>query len=925
VGSFVKNIKKVLVAAVVIPGLAFAVQAPNPRSIANNVKNTARSSASADPNVSVRRSATSVIARSVAVNGRKNNTIVRARSVISRTPSNVSVRSGANFVSNNAILSRSATSKPNTIVRSTAKQADTQAGKVSLSRVAKARATAVFDDVSKIGGGYSSCRDAYATCMDQFCAIADDAYRRCYCSDKFATLRDTSDNINTALGILVDFQNNNLNAINKTAAEVDAMYSSTAGEMAIKKDTSASQKMLDEIGDVLSGKKNKKGSSSGNSSLGIIDFTGLADVGDVWSSDSSTVFNSRASDSMSGLEGRALYKRASSQCASIMGANCTSDTMFNLASSAYSIMVTQDCNVLEKTVNAKKENLMQTVRKAEQILRNARLEEYRAHNSQDVNECLNKVEAAMTEPLVCGQNYEKCLDYTGLYINATTGEPISHQLFDLNKISPVLGDIDVIESNPRWNEFLDSKQKFVVTALDTCRNLADDVWLEYKRSAMVRIAQMQDAKIEQFKNSCVQTIKECYNTNDDTLKDLTDDVLGGTAYDVGATRAITVRNVCYQDVLACAAMYGDVDGCQYDQNSRKIVPRKGGGKCGLSALLAYVDSVDTARVAQGCESALIAKAHDMCDPVNSPTTYTTTTTTTTTSTSKAAKLGRMVINHGSLPTLHIGGTILQQGGPQIKNLTVAPIALKVADDSKYPAGCKDWQLSKIQNELKQHAIDFCAINLAAEDRSNVNVSERTTINLNIIKNAIDSVFERLCMDLGYDSKTCHGNYASDLTEEDFNNKHTEQPSFKAKDRLQELVDDYNEHVESNKGAGYGDMGGFGNDRANVYLDTVLSPEEKAKQLVTKGEDVAGQVANIEKDFLMSEAYGTKEMLEGQTQSTLFQSGYGEGAFAGYASYAPGGASTTGSAPAAIGIVDSTAVGLNAMEASSVNAGVATGY
>ena len=849
---------------VIIPGLAFAAQAPNPRSTTNNMKNAVRS-ANADPNVSVRRSATSVIARSVAVNGRKNNSVVRARSVVSRTPNNISARSSINFVPNNATVSRSAISKPNTIVRSAIKQSDNSVNKSGLSRAAKSRATAVFDDVTKIGGGYSSCRDSYATCMDQFCAVANDTYRRCYCSDKFITLRDTSDNIDTALNMLVDFQNNNLNAINKTAAEVNAMYSSTAGEMAIRKDTSSSQKMLDEIGDILSGKKTKQKASSSSSSLGVIDFGGLSDMGDIWSSNSSTAFNSRSSDGMAGLEGRALYKRASNQCASLVGANCTSDTMFNLASSAYSIMVTQDCNILEKTVNAKKENLMQTVRKAEQILREARLEEYRAHNSQDVNECLNRVEAAMTEPLVCGPNYEKCLDYTGLYINATTGEPISHQLFDLNKIAPVLGDIDVIESNPRWNEFLDSKQKFVVPALDTCRNLAADVWVEYKRSAMVRIAQMQDAKIEQFKNSCVQTIKECYNSNDGTLADLTSGVLEDTAYDVSATRAVTVRSMCYQDVLACAAMYGDANGCEYDASTRKIVARKGAGKCGLSALLAYVDSVDTARVAQGCEAALVAKTHDMCDPI----TYTTTTTTTTSS--------RAAIAFLQVPTWGTSDASSSSSSTSSSNST-----------AKYPDGCKDWQLGKIKEELELHAIDFCAFELAADDRSNVNVSETTTMNLNIINNTVDSVFERLCMDLGYDSKTCHGNYKSDLKEDDFRNKNTG-TSGKAKDRIQEIVDDYNEHVESNKGAGYGGMGGFGNDKANVYLDSVLSPEQKAEMLITGGGDIIDQVGRRENDF-MTEALGMQEGLMGELmqnqalQSQLFQNNAQQAAGSGVAGY-----------------------------------------
>ena len=62
----------------------------------------------------------------------------------------------------------------------------------------RARATAVFTDISKIGGGYAACREAYATCMDQFCANANDTYRRCYCSEKFTEFRDTENALDEA-------------------------------------------------------------------------------------------------------------------------------------------------------------------------------------------------------------------------------------------------------------------------------------------------------------------------------------------------------------------------------------------------------------------------------------------------------------------------------------------------------------------------------------------------------------------------------------------------------------------------------------------------------------------------------------------------------------------------------------------------------
>ena len=784
--------------AIVAPAVAFGGQSPRTASSKVLTRNQ-----SLDNNTLIRRSATSVIARSTAANARNSRKTVTARPAVVRNASNVFARSGARVASAGSNLSRSAVSK-----NGTARSAiiNKKASTSNVSRATVSRATAVFDDVTKIGGGYANCRDAYATCMDQFCAVANDTYRRCFCSDKFSTLRETSDNIDQALNVLVSFQNENLEAVNKTAAEVSAMYSSTAGERAIRKDTSASQKMLNEIGDILSGKKSKK-KNDYSVSTGILDFGDLSDIGDVWSSNNSTIFNSRDVDSMSGLEGYALYKRAGTQCAALMGDVCSKDSTFNLAASAYSVMVTQDCNILEKSINAKKENVMKTVKQAEQLLRQARLEEYRAHNSQDVNECLTRVEVALLSPVACGNNYEKCLDYTGLYIDSNTGNPISHQLFNLTNISPELGDIDVIKANPRWDEFLEGKKMFATTALDTCRSLADTVWTEYKRSAMIRIAQMQDAKIEEFKDSCVQTIKECYNTNDETLN-LTSDTVTNDMYDVGAGRAVTVRDMCYQDVMACAAMYGGSDGCEYDKKTRKITTKRN-GHCGLNSLLAYVDTVDSARVAQGCETALVAKAHNMCDPLD----------TTSSSTSRAAVLSSVLARAATGSTKNTvtcaEGYFLPKGetscspcsswlrlkkfsaeqrqrkycpggGPYSKSNTEdqgikdcpngsvansdhtdcvsssssTDSSTKSSTDSsttttaKYPDGCKSRKLQTIRDELYNHADDFCSVDLVTDDRANINKKDESALNIQIVKDTIFNVFLRLCLDLGYPNATC---------------------------------------------------------------------------------------------------------------------------------------------------------------------------
>lgn len=572
----------------------------------------------AESSASIRRAATSVIARSVAQNNRKNRTVVNARPAVSRAATKRTVGGRTSAISNSSNVSRVATTNRAAMARSGVNGTNIVRSAANVSRAGTARATAVFNDVSKIGGGYAACRDSYATCMDQFCANANDTYRRCYCSNRFIDFRKTSDSLDQALTMLADFQNTNLDAVDKTAAEVDAMYSASEGEAAIKRDTSASQKLLDNISDLLSGKKSSSYTTSSGTSTGVLDFSGLLSSSggddDIWggSSSLSSAFDFGGSSrytNMSDMEGDELYTAANRQCSSIARNECGGDAVFNLARSAYSIMITQDCNIYEKNINAKRESVQNTVRTAEKYLREARLEEYRAHNSPDVNACLDNVESAIRRSTACGENYEKCLDYTGLYINNVTGEPVySKALFDLNNLIVLDGSADVLSKNAKFDTFLEEKKIFAESALDSCRGIADTVWYEFKRSALIQIAQAQDAKIQEVKDTCVQTVKDCYDQQISALDELGgDDITKLTS----AISAIAAHDMCRDSVLTCASLYGDVDGCVYDDSTKTLRQREG-KKCGLQSLLAYVNTVDSVRVAQGCENSLREYAKELC-------------------------------------------------------------------------------------------------------------------------------------------------------------------------------------------------------------------------------------------------------------------------------------------------------------------------
>ena len=593
----------------------FAAQSPNPRSA---VLNDAAVNPRSDSKIVVRGNGDTTVSSAVrsrsAVAGRGAN--VSARAVAPARVVSNSARSATNKKVVNsgrsAVVSARAASVP-AIARSATKAGgatSARAGKINVQKSGLARvgrATAVFSDVSKIGGGYAECRESYATCMDQFCANANDTYRRCFCSSKFSEFRDTEAALDQAKVLLQRFEDNNLNAVDKTAAEVNAMYTATVGEAAIKNDVSGAQSILNEIGDLLAGRK--KVNQESNQEPEIMDFT--VDMDDIWGSTNSMFDDaSRGEDPLKSLEGIELYSTSNKQCLELVTDKCQNSAVLNMATSSYNIMINQDCNLYEKKIDSQREAVMQTVRQAEKYLREARLEEYRAHNSADVNECLSKVKTEVTRDTVCGEDYRRCLDYSGIYVNQTTGELIySNKLFKMVDLIKLDGSADVLGQNAEFNKFLDSKRQFVSGALDTCRDIADIVWGEFKRTALIEIAQAQDEKIEEVKSSCVTTMGECYDEQTGQLKNFDKT----TAQASGALAANAARTMCQDKVAACAALYGNGQ-CKITKNGTI----ENAHECGVGALMDFVDTVDTVKIAEGCATALTNyTTQELCAPLSS--------------------------------------------------------------------------------------------------------------------------------------------------------------------------------------------------------------------------------------------------------------------------------------------------------------------
>lgn len=519
------------------------------------------------------RSSASTVSRTSSVNRSANQ---QKQSVSARTATTTIPRSNATTVSR---TSRTSNTKSNNtaLARTASIPRITQ----TTNAIARAATTTTSLESSTFGTGYNACRDAYFTCMDQFCATANDSYRRCICSSKITEIQNRERALNQASGQLQDFANLNLSIIDKTANEVKAMLSASEGETAASKskDSSSSAQQLAGISEILANAK-----SESLSTQGILDIAG--DINAIWAT---TDLASGAN--IANLTGEQLYNAVYAQCVELVATSCPSDATLKMVVSAYGMYIENDCSLIINNLDKQLYNANASIRDAEKNLNLARLDNYNAHNSTSINDCIANVRKDLTADTACGEGYVHCLDITGRYLNRDTGAPIySPEFYQLETQVSLSGDVLTNQANRLLVAELNNKKIFAEKSLDTCRDLSDEVWNEFMRQAITEIYQGQQEKIRQVKEECLDVVNQCYDEQSQSLKDFSnveEQLLLGSRLELS-------EELCQEKLYACSNLYGDPNGD------------------GLDLLVSAMKDITDQKIAKECRATLESFAKDLC-------------------------------------------------------------------------------------------------------------------------------------------------------------------------------------------------------------------------------------------------------------------------------------------------------------------------
>ncbi len=532
------------------------------------------------------------------VNRQKNETSSRSatvqksvdRGTAGRTVTNTSSREISNRNITESAVSRSATART-TATAVTARTAATPTvarsartarivAPVARAATTKAARTAITPVTQTFGTGYNSCRDAYFTCMDQFCAHANEDYRRCACSSRLEEIKTKERALGQTAQQLQDFKDLNIDSISKTSEEVKAMLTATPGEYKQKSinDTSASSDKLAGISAVLNKTKTQSLSTAGK-----LDIAG--DINSIWA----TTDLAGGADIIN-LTGESLYNAVHAQCSELAAADCESRSTMNMVVAAYGMYIENDCTTLSNALAKKTTAASGSIRETEREMNVARLENYNAHNSTSINDCIAQVRKDITSESACGKDYVHCLDITGKYLNNTTGEPIySPNFYQLELQTSLTGDVLTNQTNRVLVAELNRRKEFARRGLDTCRDLANDVWSEFMRQAIAEIYQGQQERIRLVKNECIDVVNNCYDSQSKSLKDFSnvkEQLLLGARLELS-------EQMCQEKLDACSNLYG-------------------GGTAGLIELVSTMKSITEQKIAKDCKATLEEYAIEIC-------------------------------------------------------------------------------------------------------------------------------------------------------------------------------------------------------------------------------------------------------------------------------------------------------------------------
>lgn len=401
-----------------------------------------------------------------------------------------------------------------------------------------------------------SCQEQYNDCMDQFCAVIDANQKRCSCSanlSRYTKVEDAVKDANTQLNDVAQ----RIRYVGLSADEIRAIMTATEAEEELtgKTDTTETRNMLEKIEEMIKDPASASTYSSDTySGLDLdLDFDFSSDTDDIFSLD----FLTNNSGSFSNLRGTQLYNAAKKRCNTILTQCKEVGATPQQITGNYDLAIDKDCIAYEQGLTKMNETLVSNVRSANRMLQKARLAVLQNKNQYDAKGCIGALDACMTDEMVCGEDYLKCLDPTKKYIDEN-GEVVLGQ--DVTNITAFMEKYDnsQIDSNFLKDAYgmkiSETSCKTAVSdsvsvgnngacvvkyllqkigtgqevtdgglcraVLEKCQNYTynddkyvpyNDVVVNYVQRAMVNIKAGQQKAISDYASTCMLDIANCYN------------------------------------------------------------------------------------------------------------------------------------------------------------------------------------------------------------------------------------------------------------------------------------------------------------------------------------------------------------------------------------------------------------------------------
>lgn len=406
---------------------------------------------------------------------------------------------------------------------------------------------------TKTGEIYEQCKTAFFTCMDQFCTLKNDKFRRCSCSDKIYNYQEISDKYQKVSERLTEFSED-LDVVGMTKEQANAMKTASEGENALTEDKSASKQLLQAIMNAINGEKSSVGGkyeSLNSVSIGtdLSNSFGMDDSGQIIAS----------------YNGSTLYKAIYPKCRNAVSEDCNNASL-QRAVNAYLMAIEQDCNTVETALKTQQKTLKGATHQSSAMLDLARVENRQNRNSDDIATCLVNVEQAIQSEEVCGARYHKCLDY-GQFIDVTTGAPLTG-ISDFYKLGTLLTfkntdnikdlKLSKISNNRDFINFFENKtKKFAKDALDKCSEQSDTVWQQYLDRALLDIYYAQQEKVKEIQDSCFSLVAACYENQKTSVNNAIANLTGDSSILLQPASISLTTTMCSDYIESCNNLFGD--------------------------------------------------------------------------------------------------------------------------------------------------------------------------------------------------------------------------------------------------------------------------------------------------------------------------------------------------------------------------------